>query len=85
MRLLVAGLRPRERRQWLVPVVPIAWLAIAIVFLVGFRIGLNMVDSNVIDVGYAGVLGADRIADGRRTCTARASRTMSSAATPTAR
>ena len=23
-----------------------------------------MVDSNVIDVGYAGVLGADRIADG---------------------
>ena len=27
---------------------------------VGFRIGLNMIDSNVIDVGYAGVIGADQ-------------------------
>jgi hypothetical protein len=66
VRLLVAGLRPRERRQWIVPVIPIAWLAVAIVFLVGFRAGLNIVDSNVIDVGYAGVIGADRIADGDR-------------------
>ena len=33
-------------------------------FLVGFRIGLNLTDSNVIDVGYAGVIGADRLADG---------------------
>ena len=32
--------------------------------LVGFRVALNVVDSNVIDVGYAGVIGADRIADG---------------------
>ena len=65
VRLLVAGMRPRERREWLVPVVPVAWLAVAIVFLVGFRVGLNVVDSNVIDVGYAGVIGADRIADGK--------------------
>ena len=65
VRLLVAGVRPRERREWLVPVVPIAWLAIAVVFLVGFRVALNVTDSNVIDVGYAGVIGADRIADGR--------------------
>ncbi len=65
VRLLVAGFRPRERREWLVPVVPVAWLAIAVVFLVGFRVGLNVVDSTVIDVGYAGVLGADRIADGK--------------------
>ena len=65
VRLLVAGFRPRERPEWLVPVVPVAWLAVAIVFLVGFRIGLNVVDSNVIDVGYAGVIGADRIADGK--------------------
>ena len=63
-RLLWAGFRPRERRQRLVPVVPLAWLAAAIVVLVGFRVALNVVDSNVIDVGYAGVLGADRIADG---------------------
>ena len=65
VRLLVAGFRPRERGEWLVPIVPVAWLAVATVFLVGFRVGLNVVDSNVIDVGYAGVIGADRIADGR--------------------
>ena len=39
-----------------------AWLAIGVVFLIGFRIGLNVTDSNVIDVGYAGVIGAQRIA-----------------------
>ena len=55
-RLLVAGFRPRERREWLVPVVPVAWLAIATVFLVGFRVGLHVVDSNVIGVGYERVL-----------------------------
>jgi hypothetical protein len=64
VRLLVAGLRPRERRDRLVPFVPVAWLAVGIVFLVGFRVTLNVVDSSVIDVGYAGVIGADRIADG---------------------
>jgi hypothetical protein len=41
------------------------WLALGVVFLLGFRIGLNVTDSNVIDVGYAGVIGAQRIADGR--------------------
>ena len=35
-----------------------------LVLLVGFRVGLNVTDSNVIDVGYAGVIGADRIVDG---------------------
>ncbi|MDQ4048033.1 MAG: hypothetical protein M3131_01425 [Actinomycetota bacterium] len=65
VRLLAAGFRARERHEWLVPVLPVGWLALATVFLVGFRVGLNIVDSNVIDVGYAGVLGADRIADGR--------------------
>jgi hypothetical protein len=37
------------------------FLALAIVFLTGFRIALNVTDGNVIDVGYAGVIGADRI------------------------
>jgi len=42
-----------------------AWILLAAtVFLVGFRIGLNLEDSNVIDVGYAGVIGAQRIASG---------------------
>jgi len=63
-RLLWVGFRPRASGQRLVPLVPLSWLALAIVFLVAFRIGLNVVDSNVIDVGYAGVIGGDRIADG---------------------
>jgi hypothetical protein len=42
-----------------------AWILLsATVFLAGFRIGLNIEDSNVIDVGYAGVIGAQRIASG---------------------
>ena len=64
LRLLWAGFKPRDRGGPLVPLVPAAWLALAIVLLVGFRVGLNVLDSNVIDVGYAGVIGADRIADG---------------------
>jgi hypothetical protein len=40
-------------------------LLAAAVFLAGFRIGLNLEDSNVIDVGYAGVIGAERIAAGQ--------------------
>jgi hypothetical protein len=64
VRMLLAGLRPRERRGRLVPYVPLTWLAVALVFLVTFRVALNVVDSNVIDVGYAGVIGADRIVDG---------------------
>ena len=45
--------------------VPVPWLALGVVFLLGFRIALNVTDSNVIDVGYAGVIGAERIVDGR--------------------
>jgi Glycosyltransferase family 87 len=63
-RVLYAGFRPRERPGRLVPHVPLQWLMVGVVFLAAFRIGLNVVDSNVIDVGYAGVIGADRIVDG---------------------
>ena len=45
--------------------VPAPWLAVGVVFLIGFRVGLNVSDGNVIDVGYAGVIGAQRVADGR--------------------
>jgi Glycosyltransferase family 87 len=45
--------------------VPVSWLAFGVMFLLGFRIALNVIDSNVIDVGYAGVIGAQRIADDR--------------------
>ena len=44
---------------------PVWVLAAATVFLAGFRIGLNVRDSNVIDVGYSGVIGADRIWHGQ--------------------
>jgi hypothetical protein len=37
----------------------------ATVFLGGLRVGLNVRDSNVIDVGYSGVIGAQRIATGQ--------------------
>jgi hypothetical protein len=54
--------RPRSPLRLLVPV---SWLAIATIFLVGFRVGLNVTNSNVIDVGYAGVIGADKLLHGR--------------------
>jgi len=41
--------------------VPVSWLALGVVFLLGFRIALNVTDANVIDVGYAGVVGADQL------------------------
>ena len=44
--------------------VPIRFLALGLVFLVGFRVGLNLTNSNVIDVGYSGVIGADRLTHG---------------------
>jgi hypothetical protein len=47
------------------PVWPVWVLAAATVFAAGFRIGLNVQSSNVIDVGYSGVIGADRIAHGQ--------------------
>ncbi len=47
------------------PSAPTAWLAIGAAFLLGFRIALNIADSGVIDVGYAGVIGADHITHGQ--------------------
>ena len=40
-------------------------LAIVAVFLIVFRVTLNIADSGVIDVGYAGAVGADRITHGQ--------------------
>jgi Glycosyltransferase family 87 len=40
-------------------------LGLAAVFVLGVRCGLNAVGSNVIDVGYASVVGADHVASGR--------------------
>jgi hypothetical protein len=55
------GRPPRASR----PVWPIWLLAAATVFVAGFKVGLNVRDSNVIDVGYAGPIGAERIVHGQ--------------------
>ena len=44
------------------PIWPVWILLAATVFLMGFRVGLNVESSNVIDVGLAGIDGAQRIA-----------------------
>ncbi len=44
---------------------PIWVLLGATIFLAGFRVGLNVERSNVIDVGYSGVIGAERIVHGQ--------------------
>jgi hypothetical protein len=64
VRMTLAGLRPRQRAGPLVPLVPIRWLAYAAIALAVGRIALNIADSQVIDIGFAGVAGADRIASG---------------------
>ncbi|MBW3593795.1 MAG: hypothetical protein KY396_08880, partial [Actinobacteria bacterium] len=58
-RMIWLGKRGRaapSRAVW-----PVWALLAATVFLAGFRIGLNVQASNVIDVGYASVIGAHRI------------------------
>lgn len=54
----------RGRGEGVRPVWPVAWLLVAALFLIGLRVGLNVADSGAIDVGYASVVGADRIAHG---------------------
>jgi hypothetical protein len=64
MLFLAAGRgRPREPLRL---AIPLSWLTIGLVFLVGFRVGLNVTNSNVIDVGYAGVIGAHKLVDGQK-------------------
>ena len=65
VRMIVAGLRPRTRPGALIPRLPVRWLFVAGALLLVFRIVLNIVDSQVIDIGFANVVGADRIADGQ--------------------
>jgi hypothetical protein len=50
------GLRPSAPRMFLI---------VACLFAIAFRVTLNLTDSGVIDVGYAGVVGADRITNGQ--------------------
>ncbi len=61
------GFAGRERRPARgASVWPVWVLAAATVFLLGFRIGVNVeAPHSVIDVGYSGVIGAERIAHGQ--------------------
>jgi hypothetical protein len=54
----------RGRGSGLRPTWPTMWLLVAALFLMGFRVGLNMADAGAIDVGYAGVTGAHKIVHG---------------------
>lgn len=64
-RMLVVARRGGAGRLGPLPLaVPVSWLAVALVFLIGFRVGLNIVNSNVIDVGYSGVIGAHKLVSG---------------------
>ena len=64
VRMLALGLGKGIPREPLRTIVPIPWLGVAVVFLMAFRIGLNVLNSNVIDVGYAGVIGATKLLHG---------------------
>ncbi len=60
------GFRRDSRAGPTLPRWPVWLLAAATLFLVGFRVGMNVEHPRtVIDVGYAGVIGADRILEGR--------------------
>ena len=62
-RLLWLGLRRRPDPaavRALPLLVPVRWLAVGLLFLVGFRAGLDVANANVIDVGYSGVSAPTR-------------------------
>jgi hypothetical protein len=64
IRMLIAGFAPRESRDRLLPLAP-RWLLVAgIAALAAFHIGYMATEGKVIDVGLAGVIGADRLTHG---------------------
>jgi hypothetical protein len=64
LRMLHLAFRRGRDPVGLNPVWPTTALLILTLFLVGFRVGLNVVNSGVADIGYASVVGADRIGHG---------------------
>jgi hypothetical protein len=61
-RMLLVGLRPRRPRGRLVPLLPTVALLVGVIALFGGRVALNVSSDKVMDIGYASVVGADRIA-----------------------
>jgi hypothetical protein len=64
VRLIALGFGRGVAREPLRTIVPISWLAVGVIVLMGLRIALNIADSNVIDVGFSGVIGADKLIHG---------------------
>ncbi len=64
VRMVMAGFRPVETRDRLLPFAPRGLLVAGIVALVGFHTVYVATEGKVIDVGLAGVIGADRLVKG---------------------
>ena len=64
VRMLIAGFRPVETRDRLLPFAPRGLLVAGIVALVAFHTVYVAREGKVIDVGLAGVIGADRLVKG---------------------
>jgi hypothetical protein len=64
VRMLIVGFRPTETRDRLLPFAPRGLLVAGIVALVAFHTAYMASEGKVIDVGLAGVIGADRLAGG---------------------
>mgnify|MGYP006266584057 FL=1 len=63
-RLVMIGIGRMERPAFTTRLPLWAMVALILVLAVG-RVGFNAYSSNVVDVGFAGVVGAERILDGR--------------------
>jgi hypothetical protein len=61
VRMLFAGFRPRRGNGRLVPYLPTTVLIVGIVAMFGARVALNVTSDRVMDIGYASVVGANRI------------------------
>jgi hypothetical protein len=61
-RLVTVGLRGPRPSGRLVPHLPTAALLVGLVALFSARVALNVTTDRVIDIGYASVVGADRVA-----------------------
>jgi Glycosyltransferase family 87 len=64
LRMLIAGFRPAESRDRLLPFAPRGLLVAGIVALAAFHTAYIATEGKVIDVGLAGVIGADRLTHG---------------------
>jgi hypothetical protein len=64
VRMLIAGFRATATRDRLLPLAPRGLLVAGIVVLVTFHTAYIATEGQVIDVGLAGVIGADRLARG---------------------